>query len=200
MEDFANEGVPALISTLNDSASALSSSTQLPSNLTDAEQLELFISAIRDEVFVELVAFVSLFIVGATSNLWIFYKLSRTTNKTRMNYLLRHLTFADLMVVFGAIFTEIVWRLSISWNAGLFLCKFLNTLRAFTLYLSSNIIVCISLDRFYAFVKPFSVVDATERNNKFLTVAYSVSALMSLPQVRPRVGRVLRVLRHHPEF
>jgi len=153
------------------------------SNATEDERMNQFIDDIRDSVFIELVVYIICFVIGSISNLWAFYKLSLRANKNRVNYLIRHLTFADLMVVFFAIFAEIIWRISIRWKAGLFVCKVLNVVKAFTLYLSSNIIVCISLDRYYAFVRPLGHINFEDRNRRFLLTAYIMSLLFSLPQV-----------------
>lgn len=163
----------------NTSAAASAFST----NATEEERLRALVTRIREGVLVELIVYAVCFIIGALSNLWVFHKLSRKVNKTRMNHMLRHLTFADLMVVFFAIFPEIIWRISITWEVGLVMCKLLNTVKAFTLYLSSNIIVCISLDRYYAFVEPLSRVDPRDRNKAFLIASYLIAAFISVPQV-----------------
>lgn len=44
-------------------------------------------------------------------------------------------------------FMQIGWRTTNAWLAGNFACKIFLVLRAFGLYLSSNVLVCISLDR-----------------------------------------------------
>lgn len=152
-------------------------------NITDEERFRLFLNDMRSDVFIELVVYVVCFVIGAIFNVWAFAQLCRRENKNRVNYLIRHLTLADLMVVFFSISTEIIWRISITWEAGIILCKVLNVFRTFPLYLSSNIIVCISFDRFYAFVKPFNHFDSQERNAYFLASAYIISLVQSLPQV-----------------
>ncbi|KAI1305846.1 Vasopressin V1a receptor [Halotydeus destructor] len=123
------------------------SSPKVQVNMTSDERYTRFVGDIRDSVRIELTVYTVCFVIGATCNLRALYKLSQKANKNRVNYLIRHLVLADLMVAFFAIFPEIIWRISVTWNAGVVLCKLLNTVKAFTLYLSSNIIVCISLDR-----------------------------------------------------
>lgn len=153
-------------------------------DLTIEEQYQQFISRIRDSLFVELMAYLVLFVIGSSSNLYVFYQLMLPENRNnRMNSLLRHLTFADLMVIFVAMMMEIHQRIVVVWHFGDFLCKFMNTFKIFTLYSSSNIIVCIALDRYFAFVRPLSIVTAEERNKQFLLASYFLSFLQSLPQV-----------------
>lgn len=148
------------------------------------EEYERFLQKYRNNHFVELIAYLTLFGIGSSSNLYVFHQLMRPENRNnRMNSLLRHLTFADLMVIFVAMVMEILQRLIVVWYFGDFLCKFMNTFKIFTLYASSNIIVCIALDRFFAFVRPLSIVTAEERNKQFLAVSYLLSFLQSLPQV-----------------
>ena len=148
------------------------------------EEYQQFLQKYRNNHFIELIAYLALFGIGSSSNLYVFHQLMRPENRNnRMNSLLRHLTFADLMVIFIAMMMEILQRIIVVWYFGDFLCKFMSTFKIFTLYASSNIIVCIALDRFFAFVRPLSIVTAEERNKQFLAVSYLLSFLQSLPQV-----------------
>lgn len=143
-----------------------------------------FIEKYRDRHFVELIAYLVLFGIGLSSNSYVFHQLMLPENRNnRMNSLLRHLTFADLMVIFIAMMMEIFERTILVWYYGNFMCKFMNMFKIFTLYSSSNIIVCIALDRYFAFVRPLSIVTAEERNKQFLIASYCLSLLQSLPQV-----------------
>ena len=42
---------------------------------------------------------------------------------------------------------EIAWAITVSWWAGDLLCRLCSFFRIFGLFLSSNIVVCISVDR-----------------------------------------------------
>ncbi len=42
---------------------------------------------------------------------------------------------------------EIIWAATVSWWAGDFLCRICSFFRIFGLFLSSNIVICISIDR-----------------------------------------------------
>ena len=167
----------------SDTNHSIEASFNFSINMTEDERIDKLISEIREAVHVEVIAYFVCFVIGTCSNLWAFYKLSLRVNKNRVNYLIRHLTFADLMVMFFAILPELLWRITIRWEGGQLLCKLLNVVKAYTLYLSSNIIVCVSLDRYYAFVRPLGHINYEDRNCQFLLVAHLMSFLFSLPQV-----------------
>ncbi|RWS06779.1 G protein-coupled receptor-like protein [Dinothrombium tinctorium] len=78
---------------------------------------------------------------------------------------------------------EITWRWTITWNTGEIGCRILQTLRAFGIYLSSIMIVCISVDRYFAIVHPLKYKNLRRKNTKLLAIAYLVTILISLPQL-----------------
>jgi hypothetical protein len=67
----------------------------------------------------------------------------------------------------------------------LILGKGVNFFRTFGLYSSSLVLICLSLDRYYAVIHPLKVVDAYRRVNTLLVAAWILAAVLSLPQVRP---------------
>ena len=79
---------------------------------------------------------------------------------------------------------EIGWAASVMWLAGDILCRLFSFFRIFGLFLSSNILICISLDRFYAIVCPLSSGQAASKIKILLIIAWVVSVLSALPQVR----------------
>ncbi|XP_046966933.1 adipokinetic hormone/corazonin-related peptide receptor variant I-like [Vanessa cardui] len=135
----------------------------------------------------------TLFVVGAVGNACVFVALVRSRRrKSRVNLLMTHLVVADLIVIFIVIPLEIGWRTTNAWLAGNMACKVFLVLRAFGLYLSSNVLVCISLDRFFAVLYPLRLAVARNRSKTMLLFAWLVAFLCSLPQ-----SLVFRVL-HHP--
>ena len=83
--------------------------------------------------------------------------------------------------------------LTVRWLAGDFTCRILSFFRIFGLYLSSNIIICISLDRLYAIVWPLKANTKASKNTRiFLWTAWIISFLSALPQVR--IGIFLWIL------
>jgi gonadotropin-releasing hormone receptor len=129
-----------------------------------------------------------LFSVAAIGNLSVFLTLLRARHrKSRVSLLMTHLAAADLIVTFVMIPLEVGWRVTDQWLAGNFACKLFLFLRAFGLYLSSNILVCISLDRYFAIIYPLKVSDARRRGKLMLLFAWFISLLCSIPQVRKSV-------------
>ena len=62
--------------------------------------------------------------------------------------------------------------------------RFFSFFRVFGLFLSSNILVCISLDRFYAIIWPIEATTNAARNVKILLwSAWTISILSAIPQV-----------------
>jgi len=133
----------------------------------------------------EVVAYSILFIIAATGNLTVFFSVYRqlTKLKWRITVLMLHLSIADLIVTFFLMPLEICWRLTIQWIGGEALCKICQFFRAFGLYLSSNILICISLDRFIAILFPLRMVGATRRVKTMIAVAWLAAALSAAPQV-----------------
>lgn len=76
------------------------------------------------------------------------------------------------------------WRITVAWHAGNIACKVCLFLRAFCLYLSSNVLVCISLDRCFAVVYPLRVSEARRRGKIMLTVAWIIAFFYAIPQVK----------------
>ena len=78
---------------------------------------------------------------------------------------------------------EIGWKATVQWLAGDISCRLFKFFSIFGLYLSSNILICISLDRFYAIVCPLSAGKAARNMKIFLWAAWIVSILSAAPQV-----------------
>lgn len=131
-----------------------------------------------------VIVYCVLFTVAAVGNLSVFFSLFRGRHrKSRMCLMMTHLTIADLLVTFIMMPLEIGWRLTTQWVAGNIACKLFLFLRAFGLYLSSNVLVCISIDRYFAVLHPLRVSDARRRGKMMLTVAWILSFVCSVPQV-----------------
>ena len=79
---------------------------------------------------------------------------------------------------------QVGWRLLRFWLAGNAACKLFAFLRAFGFYLSSMVLIVVSLDRYIAILYPLRANSKFARRGNFmLVVAWVVSALCSLPQV-----------------
>ena len=134
---------------------------------------------------VSVIAYSCLFVIAAVGNLTVFITLFRTRRrKSRVNCFIMHLATADLIVTFIMLPLETVWHIVVAWRAGDFACRLLMFCRAFGFYLSSFILVAISLDRYFSIVHPLSIHDADKRGKLFLIFSWVLSVSSSLPQVR----------------
>lgn len=151
---------------------------------SDAEKLDEFMTMLRSQVLIEKIIYSFLFVVGSLGNSFVLYNLFQPKFKSKMNYLIRHLAVADLMVIFLTIGVELIWRITIKWETGEVGCKIVQFWRIFPLYLTSFMMICISVDRFYAFVFPLTIFKSKERNFYLIVTSYVVSFIASIPQVR----------------
>ncbi|KAL5004678.1 hypothetical protein ScPMuIL_018134 [Solemya velum] len=134
-----------------------------------------------------------LFVVAACGNLTVFITLFRNRNiKSRVNLFIMHLSIADLIVTFVMLPMEMGWHITVSWKAGDAACRILMFFRAFGFYLSSFILVTISLDRYFAILHPLSLNDADKRGKIMLGLSWSFSTVASIPQ------SVIFHVEHHP--
>ncbi|ESO94595.1 hypothetical protein LOTGIDRAFT_118379 [Lottia gigantea] len=138
----------------------------------------------NDDNLVSVIAYSCLFVIAAAGNLTVFITLLRNRGfKSRVNSFIMHLSVADLIVAFIMLPMETAWHITVSWKAGDFTCRLMMFFRAFGFYLSSFILVTISLDRYFSIVHPLSIHDAEKRGKIMLTIAWILSVVASLPQV-----------------
>lgn len=131
-----------------------------------------------------LIAYSLLLPFAAVGNLMVFVALFRNRHrKSRVNMMIMHLSLADMIVTFVFLPTEITWHITIQWVFGNFGCKVYKFFSAFGFYMSSMVLVCISLDRYFAVLHPLKVNDAQRRGKIMLFFAWLISAVISLPQV-----------------
>ena len=139
----------------------------------------------NEESLVSVVSYSVLFIIGALGNLTVFITLFRNRHRrSRVNRFIMHLSVADLIVTFLMMPLEIGWHLAVSWKAGDTSCRILMFFRALGFYLSSFILISISLDRYFAIAHPQSLNDANYRGKLMLILAWILSVIASIPQVR----------------
>ncbi|XP_049820611.1 adipokinetic hormone/corazonin-related peptide receptor variant I-like [Aethina tumida] len=164
-------------------------SDEFKSNHTGPPELML------QQNFTVIIVYSALFVVAAIGNLTVFISLFRSRHrKSRISLMIRHLAIADLIVTFIMIPIEVGWRLTGRWIAGNVACKVFLFLRAFGPYLSSNVLVCVSLDRYFAVLHPLRVNDARRRGKVMLAFAWGTSFIYCFPQ-----SFVFRVQKH-PEY
>lgn len=97
--------------------------------------------------------------------------------------MLMHLAIADLFVTFVMVPLEIAWNATIEWYAGDLMCRIMAFCRIFGIYLSGYVIICISLDRYYAILKPLKISGIDSRTRIMLATAWIGAAVCSSPQL-----------------
>ena len=133
---------------------------------------------------ISVIAYSVLFLVAAIGNLTVFITLFRNRRRrSRVNLFIMHLSVADMIVTFIMVPEEIAWHVTVAWIAGDAACRFFMFFRVFGFYLSSFILITISLDRYFAIAHPLSLSDADRRAKLMLFMAWLGSALASIPQV-----------------
>jgi len=131
----------------------------------------------------------TIFSVSFLANLLTLVQVHRMRRrKSTVNLLILQLAIADLMVTFFCDMTEAIWASTLQWYAGEFMCKLVKFLQVFGLYLSTYIIVIISIDRCMAILDPLRRNLASKRVRLMILVAWLASAIFSLPQV----GSIIR--------
>lgn len=87
--------------------------------------------------------------------------------------------FPDLSIGIVHVLVDIIWRMTVSWLAGDFLCRLIKFLQCLMSYASNYILVALSIDRFGAIVQPMSF---SKRARWLLFSSWIISAIFSLPQ------------------
>ncbi|XP_043520699.1 gonadotropin-releasing hormone II receptor [Frieseomelitta varia] len=158
----------------------------LNSRANISNEIELPIDMRFNEGHIVSIVFYSvLMIISAIGNTTILVLIMRRkrVSKSRIHTMLMHLAIADLLVTFLMMPLEIGWAATVSWRAGDAMCRIMAFFRMFGLYLSSFILVCISMDRYYAIIKPLQLWDVDRRGKIMLSFAWIGSVVCSMPQM-----------------
>ncbi|XP_072746865.1 adipokinetic hormone/corazonin-related peptide receptor variant I-like isoform X1 [Anoplolepis gracilipes] len=139
----------------------------------------------NDGHLVTIVTYSILMVISAAGNITVLIMtiIKKRKSKSRIHTLIMHLSIADLLVTFLMMPLEIGWSITVSWEAGDAMCRIMAFFRMFGLYLSSFVIVCISIDRYYAVMRPLQILDVYRRGKIMLMLAWIGSVLCSLPQM-----------------
>lgn len=98
-------------------------------------------------------------LVGNIATIWNIQKNRASRRALRHSCsaiyaLILHLSVADILVTFFCIIGEALWSYTVEWLAGEFICKLVKILQMFALYLSTNVLVLIGIDRWVAVKYP----------------------------------------------
>jgi gonadotropin-releasing hormone receptor len=138
---------------------------------------------------VEWIFYLILFAIGAPANILVLWRLlhNGSYKKSRHHFLLLNLSIADAIVVFIMIPVDIGWKYTIAWHGGNLLCKASKFFAAFGTYSSSLLLISVSVDRYYAVVRPFKYAFLDRKMNMLLIGIWFFSFLISTPQVSSQI-------------
>ncbi|KAL0113558.1 hypothetical protein PUN28_012610 [Cardiocondyla obscurior] len=148
----------------------------------------------NDAHLVTIITYSILMVISAIGNISVLTIIKKRKSKSRIQNLVMHLSIADLFVTFLMMPFEIGWASTVSWEAGDAMCRIMAFFRMFGLYLSSFVIVCISIDRYYAVMRPLQILDVHRKGKILLMLAWVGSVLCSFPQM------LVFHLETHPNF
>lgn len=150
----------------------------------DNSTASLEVPRLTGVAIVKTAVLTTIFSVSFLANLLTLVQVHRMRRrKSTVNLLILQLAIADLMVTFFCDLTEAIWASTLQWYAGEFMCKLMKFLQVFGLYLSTYIIVIISIDRCMAILDPLRRNLAPKRVRLMILIAWVASAIFSLPQV-----------------
>jgi len=146
----------------------------------DALQLPTFSTAAKVRVIITF----SLCAVSAVCNLAVLYAAGNGgKRKSHVRILIMNLTGADLLVTFIVMPVDAVWNITVQWQAGDVACRLLMFMKLVAMYSSAFVTVVINLDRQSAILNPLAIREAKRKSKIMLTVAWTMSVILSLPQV-----------------
>ena len=87
-----------------------------------------------------------------------------------------------VQVILIGIPLEIAWTATVSWWADWLTCKVMVFLRIFGYFISGNVLMAISIDRFSATVFPILHRSSSRLTRLLLGLAWTLAALCSIPQ------------------
>ncbi|CAB3405940.1 unnamed protein product [Caenorhabditis bovis] len=135
--------------------------------------------------YVEMLTLVFMFIIGAPLNLGAFTQLHERPISTRLDLLKRSLNYSDLLILFIYVPSRACWLLTYDWRGGDLLCKIVKMMHNLAFQSSSNVIVCIAVDRFLSVVSTSHHLPnrAVRRTKMMLIAAWVIAFIISCPQL-----------------
>ncbi|XP_026234498.1 putative gonadotropin-releasing hormone II receptor [Anabas testudineus] len=144
-----------------------------------APELPTFSTAAKVRVIVTFI----LCGISTFCNLAVLWAANGHKRNSHVRVLIINLTAADLLVTFIVMPVDAVWNITVQWLAGDLACRFFMFLKLQAMYSCAFVTVVISLDRQSAILNPLAINMARKRNRVMLMVAWTMSALFSVPQI-----------------
>ncbi|XP_030278361.1 vasopressin V2 receptor-like [Sparus aurata] len=158
---------------------SMASVTPAGTNVTDWERDALLAVG-------EVVVLAVIFVMALLGNgLVLVVLLRRRGHHNPLHQFMLNLCVADLVVAFFQVLPQLVWDAKGRFPGPDFLCRLVKYLQVLGMFVSSYMIVAMTVDRHYAICSPLQAhrSGATQRWNSFILLAWALSLLLSLPQV-----------------
>ena len=91
---------------------------------------------IYKKYFIEILLSLNIYEISVSKNMILSYGVKSILSAA-----------ADLCVGLISVLTDIIWKITISWEAGLIACKLIRFLQAVVTYASTFVLVALSIDR-----------------------------------------------------
>ncbi|XP_043249097.1 cardioacceleratory peptide receptor isoform X2 [Colletes gigas] len=123
-----------------------------------------------------------LFVMIVVGNIAVLFGLLwGKRRKTRMDFFIKQLALADLLVGLISVLTDIIWRMTVTWHAGNVACKLIRFMQAVVTYSSTYVLVALSIDRYDAITRPMNFTGRWWRARALVIGAWTLSTLFSAP-------------------
>ncbi|KAM6927342.1 arg8-vasotocin receptor-like [Xenentodon cancila] len=151
------------------------------SNFVDAEDVPRDESLAKVEIAVLSVVFVSASVLNTTLLLVLWRQRKQMS---RMRIFVFHLCLADLVVAFFQVCPQLMWDITDRFVGPDLICRLVKYLQVLGMFLSTYMIVVMTVDRYQAVCNPMVKFQRTRtRLNIPVCCAWGISVLGSLPQV-----------------
>ncbi|CAI2307373.1 unnamed protein product [Caenorhabditis sp. 36 PRJEB53466] len=141
--------------------------------------------SVNSSVLSIVLTYVALFLFAFVGNVTMFLILCRNqlVKVRRVHSLLLHMNIAHLLVTLVVMPKEILHNYMVAWFAGDFMCRVCKFFDVFGISLSMNVLICITLDRFYSIFFPLYAMRARKSVQRMVSFAWMASLLTSAPQL-----------------
>ncbi|XP_076328800.1 cardioacceleratory peptide receptor-like [Tachypleus tridentatus] len=103
--------------------------------------------------------------------------------KSRMNFFIMHLALADLSVGLVQVLADVIWRMTVDFYGGRFVCKIVRYFQVLVTYSSTYMLVSLSIDRYDAIKHPMKFRGSWKRAKILVLSAWGLSMLLAIPAI-----------------
>lgn len=127
-----------------------------------------------------LIVLFTLIVVGNCTVLIVLFLSGKI--RSRMNLFMANLACADLMVGLFLVLTDVIWKITITWETGDAGCKIVKFLHVMSTYASAFSLVSLSIDRLTVVARPLQRA-GNKRSWTLISATWVLSALFASPML-----------------